>query len=303
MKSVLVGAVEGTETALRVMCAEGHAPAMLVTLTEELASRHSDFVDLAPLARQNGVAVHRTRNSNDPDTLAAIAATEPDVIFVIGWSQLCGAAFRAIPRLGCIGFHPSALPKLRGRGVVAWTVILGETQSGASLFWLADGADTGDIAAQSVFPIDPEHETARSLYDRHLTEMAALLPGLLAQLAAGEVPRTPQDHSTATVCAKRTPEDGAIDWSAPAAEIHRLIRGAGPPYPGAFSHDAGGQKIALTTATLRPDDGYYIGLPGQVQAVADTAFTVMCGDNRCIEVTAWSGPDTPPKLHSKLRTL
>ena len=303
MKSVLVGAVEGTETAFRVMCGTGHAPALLVTLPVEVAGRHSDFVDLAPLARDHGVDVYRTRTSNDPDTLAAIAAADPDVVFVIGWSQLCGEAFRAIPRIGCIGFHPSALPKLRGRGVVAWSVILGETQSGASLFWLADGADTGDIAAQSVFAIDPEHETARSLYDKHLTELEALLPGLLTRLAAGEVPRSPQDHSAATICAKRTPEDGAIDWSAPAAEIHRLIRGAGPPYPGAFSHDAGGQKITLTTATLRPDDGSYIGLPGQVQAVEGTAFTVMGGDGRCIEVTEWSGPDTPPKLHSKLRTL
>lgn len=300
MKTVLVGAVEGSGVALAAMCDSGHAPALVVTLPPELASRHSDFFDLGVQAADHGIPVHHTRNSNLPETLATIAAVKPDFVLVIGWSQLCGPEFRAIASRGTLGFHPSALPKLRGRAVVPWTILTGAEESGATLFWLAEGADTGDIAAQDVFPIDPDAETARSLYDRHMAALRRILPELLNKLAAGDIPRIPQDHSKATICAKRVAEDGLIDWLAPAEDIHRLIRAVGEPYPCAFTHDANGTQITIIAARLHSEPGKYIGLPGQVQEVGDHAFLVMCGDGVCIEITKWSGPEAAPKIHSKL---
>lgn len=300
MKIAFVGAVEGSRVALEAICAAGHVPAVVVTLPEELAARHSDFAELAPVAEAYGAAVHRTARSDSAETIGLLREVAPDVTLVIGWSQLCGPEFRAVPRIGCIGFHPSVLPRLRGRGVVPWTILQGETESGGTLFWLSDGADTGDIAAQARFPIDPDTITVRELYDRQVAAMCEMLPGLLDRLAAGEVPRQAQDHARASVCARRRPEDGRIDWTRPAAEIERLIRAVGDPYPGALTDGPKGEAMTIRRARLHPRAGYYIGVPGQVQAVDAGGFTVFCGDGACLDVLEWTGLDGPPGIHTKL---
>ncbi|WP_374302867.1 methionyl-tRNA formyltransferase [Paracoccus sp. (in: a-proteobacteria)] len=298
MRTVFVGAVEGSARALDGLCAAGHVPALVMTLPLDRAGNHSDFADLRPIAAAHAIPVLEAARSNAPETLAALRAAAPDLILVIGWSQLCGAEFRAIPALGCIGFHPSALPRMRGRGVIPWQILCGERQGGATLLWLDEGTDTGDIAAQTLFSIDPDHETARSLYDRAVSEMIPLLVGLVSRLAQGERPRRVQDHGQATLCARREPQDGMIDWSQPAARIERLIRAVSPPYPAAFTFDDTGRRC-IRTARLSPRQGYHIGLPGQVQAVGD-GVTVMCGDGLCLDLLDYDGP--PPKLHARFRS-
>lgn len=300
MNTVFVGAVEGSLAALGAICAAGHLPRLVVTLPPELAHRHSDFADLAPVAEEYGVPVHFTANSNTPETLEAIAETEPDLILVIGWSQIVGKDFRALPRLGCIGFHPADLPRLRGRAVIPWAILLGESEMGSSLFWIDAGTDTGDIAAKARFRVDPETITARELYDRHLAALTDLLPDLLMRIAAGDVPRSPQDEAGASVCARRRPEDGRIDWTASAKDIHRLIRAVGPPYPGACTEDADGNRLVITKARYTPRQNYYIGMPGQVQDVDGRSFTVSCGDGGCLDILEWSGADAPPRRHTTL---
>lgn len=297
MIAVFVGAVEGSARALAALCESGHAPALVVTLPPERAGDHSDFADLGPLAARHGVPLHRTARTSAPETLAAIRALAPDVILVIGWSQLVGPEFRAIPRLGVLGFHPAALPRMRGRAVIPWHILTGQRQGGATLFWIDEGTDSGPIAAQAVFPIDPDRITARALYDRSVAEMLALLPPLMDRLSRDERPAIPQDHARATVCARRRAQDGIIDWRRPAAEIERLVRAVGPPYPGALTAGAGG-PIAVAAARLHGREGYFIGLPGQVQQIDGPVLTVMCGDGRCLDLTDWTGP--PPRRHEML---
>lgn len=74
----------------------------------------------------------------------------------------------------------------------------------------------------------------------------------------------------------------------------------GPPYPGAFTEAPDGTTLTVTDARIFPRDGYYIGLPGQVQAIDGTTFIVSCGDGRCLEILEWSGATLPPAMHSKL---
>ena len=298
MKTVFVGAVEGSRAALQAMCDAGHPPALVVTLPPELAKRHSDFADLSVVAAQHNIPVHHTPKSDSPETHAAIAAVAPDLLLVIGWSQLCGPAFRALAPMGALGFHPSALPRLRGRGVIPWTILSGRSEAGASLFWLDDGTDTGDIAAQWRFDIDPTRETARSLYDKAISALVGMLPPLLDDLARGARPAMPQDDSGASVCARRRPGDGLIDWTQPASEIHRLIRAVGPPYPGAFTTTSEGEMVTIIAAKINERRGYYIGLPGQIQAIEAAHFTVYCGDGTCLDITEWTGPEKSLTLHS-----
>lgn len=300
MRTIFVGAVEGSARALRALCAADHRPAMVVTLPPDRADAHSDFVDLGPLAQANGIPVHRTPRSDARATLEAIRALAPDLIVVIGWSQLVGPAFRALPRIGVLGFHPSALPRMRGRGVIPWHILTGQRQGGATLFWIDEGTDSGPIADQRVFGIDADRITARDLYDQSVAAMVSMLPALMDRLTTGEVPSTAQDESRASVCARRRPEDGEIDWTRPAAEIERLIRAVGPPYPGATTGHVRG-VLTVISARLHGRDGYHIGLPGQVQDIRGQVLTVMCGDGRCLDLLEWVGP--PPARHACFKRM
>lgn len=291
MKSVFIGAVEGSAAALRALCEAGLAPRLVVTLPLENASDHSDFADLGPLAGEYGAAVLRFARSDDPALMRELRELAPDLIMIIGWSQFVGPELLALPPLGVLGFHPSALPRMRGRAVIPWHILTGQREGGATLFWVDKGMDDGDIAAQSVFAIDPDTITARALYDRSVAEMVRILPPLIADLGRGKRPATPQDHAAATICARRRPEDGQIDWAQPAAVIERLIRAVGPPYPGATTQNAKGETVRITDARLNAHPGRFIGLPGQIQQIDGTVATVMCGDGVCIDLTGWSGPE------------
>ncbi|WEX89795.1 formyltransferase family protein [Sinorhizobium garamanticum] len=298
MRIVFVGAVEGSSIALDALIRAGRAPSLTITLPPEAAARHSDFVDISGPARAAGSAVHYTTNINAAQTLEAMAAVAPDLTLVIGWSQICKQPFRDIAAKGTIGFHPAALPRLRGRAVIPWTILRQEDTTGSTLFWLDDGVDSGPIALQRLFAVAPD-ETARSLYAKHTANLAEMVVQAVGLVETGDAPRAVQDHTQASYCAKRTAEDGLIDWRSPAASVLRLIRAVGEPYPGAFTFQSG-EKVRIDAATAFDNRGRYIGLPGQVQTHTEHGFVVLCGDDQCIEVSAWTSPSGKrPPVHSK----
>ncbi|NLS07794.1 methionyl-tRNA formyltransferase [Rhizobium sp. P32RR-XVIII] len=301
MRIVFVGAVEGSRVALAALLASGCSPALVITLPLTAAQRHSDFADIASMAAAENIPVCYTTDINSAETLARIASADPDIILVIGWSQICRRPFRELARIGSIGFHPAALPQLRGRGVIAWTILRGEQTAGSTLFWLDDGVDSGPILLQRIFDV-AHNETARSLYSKQMLNVREMVPQAVKMIEAGSAPGIPQDETKASYCARRRPEDGLIDWRLSASYIVRFIRAVGDPYPGAFTH-SGRKRIYIDAAELFPHPDRYIGLPGQIQAVSDCGFLVMCGDGRCIDVNSWRPRKPRPPMHSHLRRV
>lgn len=309
MRAIVVGAVESTAVALRaVAAAPGWRVAALVTLPVALAARHADFVDLGHEAAALGAKVIRAADGNAPEVVREIRALEPDHVIVVGWSQICGPALLAAAGKGAVGFHPAPLPRLRGRAVIPWTILLDEKITGSTLFWIDAGVDTGPILAQRFFHVAPD-ETAGSLYARHLEALADLLSQALTGLAAGDAPRLAQDERFATWAAKRTAEDGLVDWTRPAAEVQRLVRAVGRPYPGAYTAAPGGRRLVLWRARRQPGGGdRYAAAPGQVvDRDRSGGFAVRCGDGSDLRVQefAWAdggvAGDGPPRLHARLR--
>lgn len=281
--------------------AEGWSCALILTLPLESSGRHSDFVDLGPLAASVGAEVLRVRNINDPDAIEAIARTQADAVFVVGWSQICGPAFRAAGGERVIGYHSAPLPRLRGRGVIPWTILNREPISGGTVFWIDEGVDSGPILTQRFFHVAPD-ETASTLYGKHMAALAEMMDEALAALASGSAPRFEQDERYATWAARRTPADGLIDWTCTAQEIALLVRAVGRPYPGAQSFD-GPHRLILWAA--RPIDGgdRHSGAAGQVIWRTDSAFAVMCGDGELLQVDEWHHPEErAPASHGRLTT-
>ncbi len=300
MRALLIGAVESTRVALHAIAdAPGWTLAGLVTLPLDLAGRHSDFVDLGPEARAAGCPVIRAANSNAEEVRAEIAGLSPDYIFVIGSSQLCGEALRAITPDRMVGYHPAPLPRLRGRGVIPWTILLDEPITAGTLFLIDEGTDSGAILAQHFFHVAPD-ETAATLYAKHMAVLAEMLPPLLSGLAAGTVTPRVQDERYATFAARRRPEDGEIDWRDSAATIWRTVRACGDPYPGAWTM-LGEERLVIAEAEPIDLSGHRAALVGQIVERSAEGFTVRCGDGHGLRVKAWrwSKPALPP-IHARL---
>ncbi|RZK02300.1 MAG: methionyl-tRNA formyltransferase [Novosphingobium sp.] len=301
MRAVVVGAVESSQIAIEaIAAAQGWTVACVVSLPCELAGRHDDFVDLAAVAAAVGARLHRVPNINDAAALDVIAAAQADYAFVIGWSQICGSGFRELMGARVIGYHPAPLPRMRGRAVIPWTILSGEPISGGTLFWIDEGVDTGDILAQRFFHVAPD-ETAATLYAKHMRELRSMLEEALPALSGDVIPRRPQDERYATWAARRTRLDGAINWSLPAADIARLVRAVTDPYSGAYTF-AGANRLTIWQARAAPDTQRHLAAPGQVIALGEGVFTVMCGDGAGLSVTEWTSiTGEPPRQHGRLR--
>jgi methionyl-tRNA formyltransferase len=299
MRAVLIGAVESTRIAARCLAdAPGWELAAVVTLPPALASRHSDFVDLsADLAP--GCQLIQSANGNSDDVLSAIEKLAPDYLFVIGWSQLCGERMMAITPGRVVGYHPAPLPRLRGRGVIPWTILLGEPITAGTLFLIDAGTDSGPILVQRFFHVAPD-ETAASLYAQHMAALAGMMPDLLAALLVGTAVPHVQDVRHATWASRRRPEDGEIDWMAGASDTWRLIRACGDPYPGARTtyRDECLVMLSAEPVTLA---GHAAALAGQVIERDADSFTVRCGDGGGLRVRDWQWALAgPPPIHARL---
>ena len=298
MRALLIGAVESTRIAADAIAgAADWELAGVATLPPRLAHRHSDFVDLTGSTADAEIILVADINSDE--FLSEVRRLAPDIVFVIGWSQLCGPAFREAARGRVLGYHPAALPRLRGRGVIPWTILLDEKITASTLFWIDEGMDSGPLLAQRFFHIAPD-ETAASLYAKHMNALGGLLDETLPRLAVADCPGERQDDRLATWGGRRRPSDGRIDWHRPANEVERLIRAVGRPYPGAFAGDDD-RRVTIWAARSWPPGQCHHALPGQVIARHDAGFAVCCGDGRAIQVTEYdAAAGKQPALHSVL---
>jgi len=140
----------------------------------------------------------------------------------------------ALARKGAFNMHGSLLPKYRGRAPVNWAILKGESETGATLHEMVTKPDAGRIVDQERVPIGPD-ETAAEVFAKVSDAAETVLKRSLPYLLAGTASLKKQDLSKGSYFGGRRPEDGRIDWSKSALEIHNLVRAVAPPYPGAFT--------------------------------------------------------------------
>jgi methionyl-tRNA formyltransferase len=190
------------------------------------------FDSVADSAADYGIPAIAPLDPNAGDLPARVAACRPDFLFSFYYRLLLKAPLLALAPRGALNVHGSLLPKYRGRAPVNWALIHGETQTGATLHYMTEKPDEGDIVAQTAVPILPD-DTAKEVFDKVTVAAELTLHGALPALVAGTAPRRAQDRAAATYFGGRKPEDGVVDWSQSAGIIHNLVRAVAPPYPGA----------------------------------------------------------------------
>lgn len=161
----------------------------------------------APVFATDGKSPDRLRAQADLDRIPVMVAgtlnadtlpRDVDLIVAAHSHDFIGRKTRLKARLGGIGYHPSLLPRHRGRDAVRWTVKMGDPIAGGSVYWLSEKTDGGPIAAQDYCFVAPG-ETADSLWREKLAPMGLrLVEAVLADLSKGVVRMQPQDETFAT---------------------------------------------------------------------------------------------------------
>jgi methionyl-tRNA formyltransferase len=217
-----------------------------------------------------------------PDITGWLRKLQPDVIFVVGWRYKIPKEQYSIPSKGTIVFHDSLLPKYRGFAPMNWAIINGEIKIGATMFYIADEVDSGDVISQREFPIS-EFDNAKDVEYKMTQAYIDLLTTQLPLIKLDKVHRVPQVHNQATYTCKRVPEDGLIDWNDKSIRIHNLIRGLTEPYPGAFTYLHDGKnpprKMFIWKSSIDDDFKRYVGrIPGRVvETIKGKGVKVLAG--------------------------
>lgn len=208
------------------------------------------FESVARLAGCHCIPTITPQDPNHPTLVEAIRGLHPDFLFSFYYRHMLGQELLSIPTQGAYNLHGSLLPKYRGRVPVNWAVIHGESETGATLHVMTPKPDQGDIVAQVSVPIGPD-DTAFEVFERLVPAATHMLKHVLGPLFNGSAPHTPQVLSQGSYFGGRRPEDGRIDWSLSAQQIHNLVRGVAPPYPGAFTL-LGGKNARILRTSLSP---------------------------------------------------
>lgn len=268
MRVVYFGSGTFSVPSLRAVLAGAHEVVGIYTQPARPAGRggHARPTPVAEEARSAGRSVVECPNINAPDVVAELRTLRPDVICVVDFGQLIKQPVLDLPPLGAFNLHGSLLPVLRGAGPVQWALIRGFERTGVTSFRIVLAMDAGPIYLQKAVDIGPE-ETAEHLKRRLAQLGAQAVRETLDSLADGSAEAVEQDHSRATPAPRLNKADGRIDWSADAATIHNLVRGAWP-WPGgqAVVSRQFGKDVPVTIAHSKVLPGPAVGPAGTLDA-------------------------------------
>jgi len=236
---------------LRVLRAHGVDVPLVVTHPDDPQETRW-FARVADVADALGLQWIAPNDVNAQDVVDSVATVAPDFVFSFYCRQMLKPPLLALARRGALNMHGSLLPLYRGRAPVNWAVLHGERRTGATLHYMADKPDAGDIVAQQAVPILPD-DTAREVFEKVTVAAEICLDEVLPALVAGTAPRRPNDIAKGSYFGGRTPDDGRIDWRHSALAVHNLVRAVAPPYPGARTTIAGVAARVLTTRVLDAD--------------------------------------------------
>jgi methionyl-tRNA formyltransferase len=222
------------------------------------------------LAQKYDIPVYQPFKLRQLEAVAELEALAPDLIVVVAYGQILPKSVLEIPAHGCINVHASLLPKYRGAAPINKAIIDGETETGITTMYMDVGLDTGDMLVKKTLAIGPE-ETAGELHDRLASLGRETMEETLRQLCAGSLQREVQDDAQSTYASMMKKEDGRIDWSRSAQEIHNHVRGL-DPWPGAYT-TINGELLKLAETSSEAAEGK----PGSVIEADKDGVCVACG--------------------------
>lgn len=279
MRVLFMGTPDFAATILKKIIQAGHEVIAVVTQPDKEKGRGKEmsYPPVKELALEYDLPIYQPVKVRAVDFVQLVREMEPEVIIVAAFGQLLPKELLDIPPYGCINVHASLLPKYRGAAPIQYAIINGEKETGVTIMYMDVKLDTGDMILMGKIPIDQE-ETGGSLHDKLAKLGAELLIEALEKIKAGTAERIPQNDSEATLVRMLDKDIGNIDFTAPAENIERLIRGLNP-WPSAFTR-LNGKTLKLWRAEVEENSSK--AAPGEVIEVKKDAILVATGENALV---------------------
>jgi methionyl-tRNA formyltransferase len=261
-----MGTPDFSVPALDALVAAGHEIAAVYTQPPRPAGRgQKDRPSPVHLrAEALGLPVRHPKTLRTPEAQAEFAVLHADIAVVVAYGLILPKPVLDAPRHGCLNIHASLLPRWRGAAPIHRAILAGDAETGVCIMQMEEGLDTGPVLLRAATPIGPT-DTTGDLHDRLAALGARLIVDALARLP--DLAPEPQPEDGVTYAAKIDKAEAAIDWTRPASEIDRQIRGLSP-FPGAWT-TLEGRRLKLLRSRLA--DGQ--GAPGEVLH----GLTIACG--------------------------
>lgn len=273
--------------AVRAIAKAGHGVVALVF--DEASWKRDDFQALAASVGAQTVATSDVNASAFRDQLRALS---PELGVICGFPTIFRRSIIELPRLGTINLHGGRLPQYRGGSPLNWQIIAGEEKVGISVLRVDEGIDSGEVLAQTEFPLSPT-ETIRHAHERANQYFESLVVDAieLVESGGGGSAGVRQDETLAAYWHQRNDADGWIDWHRlDAFEVRNLVRGTSRPYPGAFSF-IGGRKVRVFGAEISEVE--IRGVPGRILHLLGYGPLVICHAG-AVRLTEYEADDGDP---------
>lgn len=266
MRIIYMGTPDFAVPALDALAKAGHDIVAVYSQPPRPAGRGKNLTP-SPVhqrAEAMGIEVRTPESLKDAAVQAAFAALYADVAVVAAYGLILPRAILDAPRHGCMNIHASLLPRWRGAAPIQRAILSGDNVTGVTIMDMAAGLDTGPMRAKYVTKI--EGKTAGALTAELAQAGADLMVEVLDDVA--QHPPMAQPDEGVTYAAKIAKAEARIDFTRPALQIERQVRGFNP-FPGAF-FEYGGERFRILTAQVEHEDG----APG---ALLDDALLIACG--------------------------
>ena len=270
---VFMGTPDFAVPSLQALVAAGYPLMGVVTATDKLGGRGGKQLLESPVkkaAQKLHIPVLQPKNLKAAEFTDALAALRADLQIVVAFRMLPEIVWN-MPPLGTFNLHGSLLPKYRGAAPINWAVINGETETGATTFFIRQAIDTGDILLRHRMPIG-ENETAGDVHDRMMVAGAKLVLATVRLIELGDYTLQKQDGTTATPAPKLNREMCQIDWDQPVEQVHNFVRGLSP-WPAAYTL-LNNAQLKLIRSHAEP--GNHLQRAGSVLTDEKTFIKVAC---------------------------
>lgn len=235
MKMIFMGTPDFAAGILEALIKAGHEVLLAVTQPDKPKGRGKavQFPAVKETALAHDIEVYQPKRIREPECAAYLRKYQADIMVVAAFGQILPTEILEMTKYGCVNVHASLLPKYRGAAPIQWAVIDGEKTTGVTTMQMDAGIDTGDMLEKIEIPLAGD-ETGGSLFEKLAKAGAKLCVQTLAHIEDGTAVRTKQDEASATYAGMISKSMGNIDWTKPAVQIERLIRGLNP-WPSAFT--------------------------------------------------------------------
>lgn len=275
MRIIFMGTPDFSVPTLQSLIDSKHQVIAVVTQPDKPKGRGNEmsFPPVKEKALQYEIPIFQPVKVREEPFINTLKELNPDAIVVIAFGQIIPKSILDLPKYGCINIHASLLPKLRGAAPIQWAIINGEEETGITTMFMAEGLDTGDMLLKTVVPIEKE-ETGGSLHDKLSVIGGDLILETLEQLENGTAIRIKQDDKLSNYVGTLNKSLGNIDFSKPAKEIERLIRGLNP-WPSAYTF-LNGKMLKIWKASVIEKE--YTSQTGVVVEVTKDEVIVKTGE-------------------------